>query len=212
MGPQTDIHPQLARAISETELASGAVLEVTLDILKKITRKDNPQMVAGVFRQMTADLKSLKPSLARVWVGLEAIRDPGNLGTIIRTADAAGCGGVLLIGDCVDPFGVETVRASMGSIFSVPLYRCSIDEFTAFRKQWPGTVIGTLLSATHAHHKALYGDCNLILMGTEQSGLTSALQEVCDLNVKIPMRGRADSLNLAIATALMIYEASDFQA
>ena len=212
MGPQTDIHPQLARAISETEAASGVVLEVTLDILKKITRKDNPQMVAGVFQQITEELNSLKPSQARVWVGLESIRDPGNLGTIIRTADAAGCGGILLIGDCVDPFGVETVRASMGSIFSVPLYRCTAEAFTQFRRQWPGTVIGTLLSATHTHHAAPYGDCNLILMGTEQSGLTPALQALCDVNVKIPMRGRADSLNLAIATALMIYEASDFQA
>jgi RNA methyltransferase, TrmH family len=209
MGPQADPHPQLKRAITATEAKGGVVLEVTLDILKKITRKDNPQMVAGVFAQIEHPLSALNPGSARVWVGLEAIRDPGNLGTIIRTADAAGCGGVILIGDCVDPFGVETVRATMGSIFSVPIFRCSVPDFIAFRASWPGPVIGTLLSAAHSHRTAPYGDHNLIVMGTEQSGLSPALQALCDLNVKIPMRGRADSLNLAVATAIMIYEAAE---
>ncbi|MFN3229329.1 MAG: TrmH family RNA methyltransferase, partial [Asticcacaulis sp.] len=142
------------------------------------------------------------------WVALEGVRDPGNLGTIIRTADAAGLGGVFLIGETCDPYSVEAVRATMGSIFALPLIKCRREQFLAWRPRWPGAVIGTLLSATHNHRTAPYRAPNLILMGTEQSGLTPELAAACDLNVKIPMLGRADSLNLSVATGIMIYAAA----
>ena len=116
-GKDADRHPLLDRAIAETLSAQGEVLEVTREILEKISRKDNPQMVIAVFGQIIRQLGDIDPSSAEVWVALEQVRDPGNLGTIVRTADAAGIGGVILIGDCVDPYSVETVRATMGSIF-----------------------------------------------------------------------------------------------
>ena len=207
-GKDADPHPLLERAIAATLSRQGDVLEVTREILEKISRKDNPQMVIAVFDQLTKTLADIDPSKSAVWVGLEQVRDPGNLGTIIRTADAAGIGGVILIGDCVDPFSVETVRATMGSIFALPVIKCSKVELLADRQRWTGSVVGTLLSATHNHRTAPYVSPALILMGTEQSGLTPEMSAMCDTHVKIPMKGRADSLNLSVATGIMIYAAA----
>jgi RNA methyltransferase, TrmH family len=205
-GPDAD-HPLLQRAIQATTASGGEVIEVTRDILEKVSRRDNPQAVAAVFPQLFTPLANLRPESAPVWVALQSVRDPGNLGTIVRTADAAGCGGVILVGDCCDPYSVEAVRATMGSIFAVPLFKATVPEFLAWRAAWPGSVVGTLLTATVDHRQAAYQRPTLILMGNEQQGLPPELAAACDVNVKIPMRGRADSLNLSVATGIMIYAA-----
>jgi len=203
-GPGAD-HPLLKKAIAATQAANGEVIEVTRDILEKVSRRENPQAVVAVFEQAFTPLVEIAPQSARCWVALQAVRDPGNLGTIVRTADAAGCGGVILVGDCCDPYSVEAVRATMGSIFAVPLARASVAEFIAWRESWPGSVVGTLLTATTNYRAAKYEAPTLILMGNEQQGLPPELAAVCDVNVKIPMHGRADSLNLSVATGIMIY-------
>lgn len=209
VGMEARPHPLLDRARAETIKAGGEVVVVTHPILEKISRRENPQTVLGVFEQAYTPLSAIKPETAPCWVALEQVRDPGNLGTIIRTADAAGCGGVILIGDCVDPFSVEAVRATMGSVFAVAIARATAAEFVAWRGAWPGSVVGTRLDATVGYRKADYVRPSLILMGNEQAGLTDALAAACDVNVKIPMRGRADSLNLAIATGVMVYAVTD---
>jgi TrmH family RNA methyltransferase len=204
-GPDAAAHALVRKIAAATEAAGGEVIEVTRDILEKVSRRDNPQTVTAVFEQAFAPLSSLAPESAACWVALQAVRDPGNLGTIVRTADAAGCGGVLLVGDCCDPYSVEAVRATMGSIFAVPLYKATVEEFLAWRTGWPGSVVGTLLTATVDHRSAQYRRPTLILMGNEQAGLPPEVADACDVNVKIPMRGRADSLNLSVATGIMIY-------
>ncbi len=201
-------HPLMRRLLAFTRERGGEAVQVTRDILEKVSRRDNPQTVVAVFEQAFSPLESLDPSAARVWVALQAVRDPGNLGTVVRTADAAGCGGVILVGETCDPFSVEAVRATMGSIFAVPIFRAGVSDFLAWRARWPGVVVGTLLSAAHDHRSAPYRDPTLLLMGNEQQGLPPELARACDLNVKIPMRGRADSLNLAVATGIMIYAAA----
>jgi TrmH family RNA methyltransferase len=208
-GPQAQGHPVLQEAVRTTQAAGGEVIEVTPAILEKVSRRDNPQMVIGVFAQAFTPLEALDPRAAPCWVALEQVRDPGNLGTIVRTADAAGCGGVILVGDCCDPFSLEAVRATMGSIFAVQIAKATQAEFLDWRKAWPGSVVGTLLRATVDYRAADYRRPTMILMGAEQSGLTPALAAACDVAVKIPMRGRADSLNLSVATGIMIYAASD---
>jgi TrmH family RNA methyltransferase len=207
-GPEADDHPLARSAIAATLAAQGEVIEVTHDILAKVSRRDNPQAVVGVFRQAFAPLEQLEPLAAKAWVALHRVRDPGNLGTVIRTADAAGCGGVILVGECCDPHSVEAVRATMGSIFAVPLVQASEADFAAWRNAWPGSVVGALLSATLDYRQAAYASPTLLLMGNEQQGLPPAMADLCDVNVKIPMRGRADSLNLAVATGIMIYAAT----
>lgn len=203
-GERAANHPALARAAA----VAGESAEVTPAILSKISRRDNPQMVLGVFEQRFAEPEQLDPGGQGVLVGLEDVRDPGNLGTILRTLDAAGAQGLVLIGDCCDPYSVEAVRASMGSIFAVPIARLTREAFLRWRSGWTGSVIGTLLTASADFRDTIYRRPTLILLGNEQAGLTPGLAERCDLAVKIPMRGRADSLNLAVAAGLMIYAAT----
>lgn len=207
-GKDAEGHPLLKRAIQATQAARGEVIEVTHDILAKVSRRDNPQAVVAVFAQAYTPLAELKPEAAPCFVALHRVRDPGNLGTIIRTADAAGCGAVILVGECCDPYSVEAVRATMGSVFAVPIVKAAEAEFAGWRSNWPGSVVGTLLTAEVDHRQATYAKPALILMGNEQQGLTPEMAALCDVNVKIPMRGRADSLNLSVATGVMIYAAT----
>ena len=200
-------HPLLRRAAEAATAGGGEVIEVGHDILTKISRRENPQTVLAVFDQAFVGLDGAEvPHVRPPLIALQAVRDPGNLGTIIRTADAAGCGGVILVGDCCDPYSVEAVRATMGSIFAVKLAKASVEAFMAWRGGWPGSVAGTLLTATTDFRQADYRAPTLILMGNEQAGLPPELADICDVTVKIPRcAAGADSLNLAVATGIMIY-------
>jgi TrmH family RNA methyltransferase len=197
----------LVERLSATARVRGAdIVSVSEAVLGKIARRENPQAVIGVFEQQLVRPADLRPGPGDVYVALEAIRDPGNLGTIIRTVDAVGAAGVILVGDTVDPFSVEAVRATMGSVFHVPLTRASHEDFATLRARWNGTVVGTHLTAATDYRGADYRGPVLVVMGGEQAGLTPALAEACGLLVKIPMAGRADSLNLAVATGVMLFE------
>ena len=106
-------NPLVQKVAARTVAAGGLVLEVSEKVLTAITRRDNPQMVVGVFAQRYLSLKDIHPGGNEVWVALDRVRDPGNLGTVIRTVDAVGASGVILVGDCTDPFSIETVRATI---------------------------------------------------------------------------------------------------
>jgi TrmH family RNA methyltransferase len=198
--------PLVRRVATTTHARGGRVLSVSEAVLAKIARRDNPQTVIGVFDQRFTPLSAITPKGDDLWVGLEAVRDPGNLGTILRTIDAVGAKGAILIGETVDPFSVEAVRATMGSIFNVGLARASLADFMKFRARWPGSVVGTHLSGKADYRAAEYRAPALLLMGNEQAGLSDALSAQCDTLVKIPMAGKADSLNLAVATGVMLFE------
>ncbi len=186
---------------------SAEVLEVSAAVLEKLAAKDNPQTLLAVYHQRWSAAPapaSVAPS--QTWLALEEIRDPGNLGTIIRTADATGVSGILLVGTCCDPFSRDGVRATMGSIFSVPLVRLDHATFLALAQAWPGDSIGTHLSATDDFRNVEYQGPTLLMMGGEGPGLSDSAAAVCRRLVKIPMAGRLDSLNLAVATALTLYQ------
>lgn len=195
-------------ALATRAVAGGAdVVIVPERVLGQITRRDNPQMVAGVLERRFADPATIGPAATDVWIALDRVRDPGNLGTIIRTADAAGAAGVMLVGDCTDPFATETVRATMGSLFAVPIARLTSDRFADFAAGWPGAIIGTHLEGAVDYRMPDYSTGPvLLLMGNEQAGLPDHLTALCTQLIKIPQVGRADSLNLAVATALCLYE------
>ncbi|MBN9261507.1 MAG: RNA methyltransferase [Hyphomicrobium sp.] len=182
-------------------------LEVSHAVLEKLAAKENPQNLMGVFEQRWAALPETK-TLAKsaLWVALDEIRDPGNLGTIIRTVDAVGADGVILVGNCCDPYQREAVRATMGSLFAVPLVKVERAAFVDWAKTWPGDRIGTHLDATADFRDGGYKGPTLLLMGREGPGMSDEVAAVCNRLVKIPMAGRLDSLNLAVATALMLYE------
>lgn len=178
-------------------------LHVTDDLLIRITGRDNTQKLIGAFKQHWTDMRDIKQGL---WVGLENIRDPGNLGTIIRSADAVAAEGVVLIGDTCDPWSPEAVRSSVGSFARIKVAKATPDEFLKWKQGWKGRVIGTHLQTKTDYRSADYSLPLLLLMGSEQSGLSPALTKACDTLVKIPMQGGAESLNLAVATGIMLYE------
>lgn len=182
-------------------------LEVSHAVLEKLAAKENPQNLMGVFEQRWAALPKAK-TLAKsaLWVALDEIRDPGNLGTIIRTIDAVGAAGVILVGNCCDPYQREAVRATMGSLFAVPIAKVERAAFIEWAASWPGDRVGTHLDATADFRDGAYVGPTLLVMGREGPGMSDEVAAVCNRLVKIPMAGTLDSLNLAVATALMLYE------
>ena len=192
--------------MGEVEASGGEAIETTPDILAKLSGKDNPQAVVGIFDEFPADLESLDRSSAAAWLVAERLRDPGNLGTILRTGDAVGAGGLILIGECVDPFSVEAVRASMGALFTVPVVKSDWASFLAWLRTGPGQLVGLSLDTEIDYRAAEYRAPTFLLTGNEAQGMPAEMAAECDLLVKIPMLGKADSLNAAVATAVMAYE------
>lgn len=199
-------HPLADTLIAEMEAAGGDVIETSPDILAKISGKDNPQALVGVYPDRLTPLEALDRTRADIWIVAQSLRDPGNLGTILRTGDAVGAGGLILVDDCVDPFSVEAVRASMGALFTQSITATRWDAFLAWLRAGPGQLVGTSLNTTHDYQGVRYDAPLFLLVGNEAQGLPETYEAACDLLVKIPMMGRADSLNVAVATAVMAYE------
>lgn len=197
------------KVAAKVHAKGGLILEVSEQVLGKIAHRDNPQQVIGVFRQRFGALEEMAKDVTEAGgdmvVALQAVKDPGNLGTIVRTADAVGASALLLVGETTDPFSLEAVRATMGSIFHVPLYRATHEEFMAWRKNWPGDVVGTHLKGAVDYRTVKPKEPVMVLMGNEQSGLPDDVAQSCDHLVKIPMAGRAESLNLAVSTGIALF-------
>jgi TrmH family RNA methyltransferase len=198
-------HPLAAQIIAATDAAGGDAIETTPDILSKMSGKDNPQMLLGAYKQPDTALERIDRSKAPLWIAVQALRDPGNIGTILRTGDAAGAGGLILIDECADPFSVEAVRASMGALFTQDIATATWPEFVGWLRSGEGQLVGTSLKATQDYLEAEYGQPCFVLIGNEQQGLRPEYEADCDSLVKIPMAGRADSLNAAMAAAVMAF-------
>ena len=199
-------HPLAQRLIADVEAKGGEAIETERDIMSKLSGKDNPQAVIGVYRELDTSLSRIDRSTADTWIVAQSLRDPGNLGTILRTGDAVGAGGLILVDDCVDPFSVESVRATMGALFTQKIAQARWPEFLEWLRSGPGQLVGTSLKATHDYQEPRYSTPTFLLVGNEAQGLPADYEAECDLLVKMPMLGKADSLNVAVATAVIAYE------
>jgi RNA methyltransferase, TrmH family len=177
-------------------------LIVTDKLMAELSAQNNPHDVLAVFKQRFQP----HPTKTGNWLALEEIRDPGNLGTIIRTAEAANAAGIILVGDCCDPYAGDCVRATTGSIFGVPLCKMPQPAFVDFIKAWPGDSVATRMDAKQDFRRA-YAAPVLIVMGSEARGLSDPISSACRQKVKIPMKSGVESLNVATAAALMLYAA-----
>ena len=162
-------------------------------------------MLLAAYRQRTVGLADIDRSAAPLWIVAQALRDPGNIGTILRTGDAVGAGGLILLDDSADPFSVEAVRASMGAVFTQEVATARWPEFLSWLRGGEGQLVGTSLKPTQDYLEAEYSQPCFLLIGNEQQGLPADYEAECDLLVKIPMAGRADSLNAAMAAAVMAF-------
>lgn len=206
LGQQRDPHPLVDALEQAVVAAGGTIYETTTDILSKISGKDNPQTVLGVFADLPTSLQALDRNRSGIWLVAQSMRDPGNLGTMLRTCDAVGAGGLILVDQCVDPFSVEAVRASMGAVFTVPVAQAEWGDFLGWLRAGEGQLVGTSLNTRFDYRGADYAAPCFLLIGNEAQGLPPAYEAECDLLVKIPMLGKADSLNAAVAAAVMAYE------
>jgi len=200
------VHPLAAEIIAAAEAKGADVIETTPDILSKMSGKDNPQAILGAFRQPETNLDAIDREASPLWIVAQALRDPGNIGTILRTGDATGAGGLILIDDSADPFSVEAVRASMGAIFTQQVASARWEEFLPWLRSGPGQLVGTSLKTEHDYLEPVYEQPCFLLVGNESQGLPAAYEAECDLLVKIPMLGSADSLNAAVAAAVMAFQ------
>jgi TrmH family RNA methyltransferase len=182
------------------------IVEVSAEIYQKIAHREGPQGIGAIVQQTWVSLAQTDISKHDVWVALDAISDPGNLGTILRTADAVGSRGIILLGHSTDPYDPSAVKASMGSIFSLELMQTEWQPFYDWCKDKRLSLVGTSDRAPADYHSIAYKRPLVLLMGSERHGLSAEMQTACDQVASIPMVGRSDSLNLAVSTAIMLYE------
>jgi len=194
------------QAVSQMEQSGGPVLVVSGPVFQTLSQKDGPQGIAAVIRQRWEMLDHLSPARGALWAALDSVQDPGNLGTILRTLDAVGGDGVILLDHCTDPYGPTAVRASMGSVFSQRLIKTTTDQFIEWKQGQGVAVVGTSGDSNQDYHLMEYPDPLIVMMGSERQGLTTVQMEICDNLVQIPMVGQSDSLNLSAAAAIVLYE------
>lgn len=199
-----------AREAVDTAVTRGIpVLEVANAVFRSLSDRDGPQGLGAIVRQQWLSLSDVRCADGDRWVALASVADPGNLGTILRTCDGSDAAGVILLDASTDPYDPAALRASMGAVFSRRLVRTSFDAFAAWAAAEGVTVVGASDRAPEPYREADYGTRTVLLMGSEREGLTTEQQTLCNRMVSIPMLGRADSLNLAVATSILLYEVLD---
>ena len=181
-------------------------IQVSPEIYQKIAHKQGPQGIGAILRQNWVDLDDQQVNPQSLWIALDSVSDPGNLGTIMRTADAVGCQGIILLGHSTDPYDPTAVKASMGALFSLNLVQSTWQQFFTWHHENQIHLVGTSDHANEDYQKVRYQHPLVLLMGSERHGLTDEMMAACEQIVRIPMGGRSDSLNLAVATAIVLYE------
>ncbi len=196
-----------ARQLIDRALAEGITCyETTAEILASLAEKENPQGVIAVVQQQRVKLADLNSQNFPWGVAIVAPQDPGNVGTILRTIDAVGASGLILLDSSVDPYHPTAVRASLGSIFWYPIVSASFAEWSHWAQQHGYHVCGTSAQGSVDYQEVdAYRQPLIILLGSEREGLSREQVAVCDQLVRLPMRGHVSSLNLAVAAGVILY-------
>jgi TrmH family RNA methyltransferase len=204
--------PSAQRMVEEQERSGVSVARLSADLFKRLVDRDGPSGLAAIVRSRTGGLSTLAVHPGAVFVALHRIANPGNLGTIIRTVDAVGGAGVILIGDTVDAFSPAAVKASMGSLFAVDVVHTSgAEEFFSWAPERGVTVLATSGTADDDHWDATYEPPLAFLLGSEREGLPEDLLAGASRRLRIPMVGTVDSLNIGVAASIMLYEARRYR-
>lgn len=197
----------LARKLVRRSRRSGvSCINLTPEQFRRISYTERASGIGAIVRQRWYDLQNISPQTGLCWVALETVRSPGNLGTLIRTSEAVGGAGFIFIGKSVDPFDPDVVRASMGSLFNQKFVRTNFAALRHWMLRYHCHSIGASPSGMADFHQFKYPDPTLLFLGEERQGLTSQQQDLCQYLVRIPMVGAVDSLNLAVAGSLLMYE------
>jgi len=182
--------------------------EVTEPILEKIAYRERPEGLIAIAQIQSHTLEDIPVVENGLYLIAESIEKPGNLGSILRSADASGVNGIILCDKCTDIYNPNVIRASTGALFSVPLAECTAQEAYDWVRENNIKVLAATPHTDNIHTDADMTQSVAIAVGTEQSGLTDFWMNEADIKVKIPMLGKIDSLNVATATTIMLYEAA----
>jgi len=175
-------------------------------LYRQLTLAEEPQGIGAVVSQNWVSLTDVCPSQTSFSLAVESIDSPGNLGTIIRTAEATGVNGVFMIGQNVDPWEPATVRASMGSLFSQKLMRCSARDFAEWARSFGVLIVGSSPTGLLDYKALRWRWPSALMIGSEKQGLSETLIQVSNFMVRLPMMGRGDSINAAVAAGVLLYE------
>lgn len=192
---------------AEVNIEANTIEEVSLEVFEKIAYREGSDGLLAVAIPKYADLKDFKPKKNPLIIVLETVEKPGNLGAVMRTADAAGVDAVIIADPRTDLFNPNAIRASIGTIFSVPLFSCSSEECIEWLKANDIKIYCTYLKASIDYLEADFREGSAIVMGTEATGISDIWVEAADQNLIIPMNGIADSLNVSVTTAIVVFEA-----
>lgn len=189
-------------------MTARSIEEVSLDVFEKIAYREGSDGLLAVAIPKYADLQAFKPKKKNpLIIVLETVEKPGNLGAVMRTADAAGVDAVIIADPRTDLYNPNAIRASVGCIFSVPLFACSSEECIKWLKNNNITIYCTYLKASIDYLDADFKKASAIVMGTEATGISQQWVDAADQNIIIPMNGIADSLNVSVTTAIVTFEA-----
>jgi TrmH family RNA methyltransferase len=191
--------------IARARASGAAIIEVTGEVYDSLSFRDDPDSMAAVIRRRYDALPATHQG-ELCWVAVHEIQHPGNLGTLLRTCDAAGGAGLILTGRSTDPYHPIAVRGSLGAVFSQRIVETTQAEFASWAKGYGAHVVGTSPAGPTDYRDARYEPPVVLLSGSERAGLTAEQLALCEQVVRIPMAGAVDSLNLSIATALVLYE------
>jgi len=194
--------------ISQCRAAGAEVISCAPPVFAKMAYRERPEGLLALVPQVKRDLSGLKLSDSPLLVVAEAIEKPGNLGTILRSADAAGADAVIVCDHCTDINNPNVVRASIGAIFAVPVVETSSEETVKWLRAQKIRILAASPHANLAYTRADLRRPTAVVVGEEQRGLSALWMKAADLQVRIPMRGQIDSLNVAAATTLLLFEAA----
>ena len=200
------IAPLARKWVRRLKRANTPYCRVTPEQFRSISGATRASGVGAILRQKTVGLDQVSTPDHACWMAVGQIRTPGNLGTLIRTACAAGAAGFFFVGDSADAFHPQSVRASMGSIFGLPLIRTNLADLRQWTQKHGVQVIGASPDGEVLFSRAHYGARVMLMIGEERRGLTSGQRALCDQLVRIPMQDNLDSLNAAVAGSLLLYE------
>ena len=197
---------EFARELIARELARGlACLAVSSEVFESIAEKENPIGILAVARKSNLELSNLRPETFNWGVALVSPQDPGNIGSILRSIDGAGASGLILLDGGADPYHPSAVRASMGALFWKPVASAAFAEFAGWAKKYGYRLVGASAQAAVDYREANYSRPLILLLGSEQKGLSPEQIAICDQTVRLPMLGRVSSLNLSAAAGVLLY-------
>jgi len=192
--------------VEAQSIAGVPCYSTNAEVFYSLADKENPQGILAVVCQPESRLSDLNPENFPWGVALVSPQNPGNLGAILRTIDAVGSSGLLLLESSVDVFHPSSVRASMGTMFWHPVVSASFAEYLQWVRQHAYHVYGASAQAAFDFHRVkAYGSPRILLLGSEREGLNDEQKATCELLLRLPMLGRATSLNLAVAAGILLY-------